>query len=158
VTTWPLTPSVTRRRLGRSSNLPPSLGHPRASPCDVAREHLRRARTRSIAACLRPPYTLPRTPSIGLMLNLAIEPSSYAIIVRSRARAPHPFERCEPALLVREEPPPRPTLRLLGSPRGSPRRHLEDASHRSLQPTFRYEHSYIVRFPRPRLAPWSPRP
>ena len=96
---------------------------------------LRRARTRSIAACLRPPHTAPRTPSIGLMPNLAIGPSSYAIIVRSRARAPHPFERREPALLVWEEPPRRPTLHILGSPRGSPRLHREDASHRSLQPT-----------------------
>lgn len=111
-----------------------------------------------MAACLRPPYTAPRTPSIGLMSPLAIGPSSYAIIVRSRARAPHPFERREPALLVREEPPRRPTLRLLGSPRGSPRLRREDASHRPLQPTFRYEHTYLARLPRPRLSPRRPPP
>jgi hypothetical protein len=36
-----------------------------------------------MAACLRPPYTLPRTPSFGLMLSLAAEPSSLAITVRN---------------------------------------------------------------------------
>jgi hypothetical protein len=114
---------------------------------------LRRARIRSPAACLRPLYTAPRTPSVGLMSNLAMGPSSYAIIVRSRARAPHPFERREPALLVREEPPRHPTLRLLGSPRGSPRLHREDASNRPLQPTLDTSTRIIARFPRPRLAP-----
>jgi len=56
---------------------------PHAAPCDEAHSDLRRARTRSIAACLRPPYTLPRTPSFGLMLSLAAEPSSFAITVRN---------------------------------------------------------------------------
>lgn len=36
--------------------------------------------------------------------------------------------------------------------------HRKDASHRSLQPTFRYEHPYLDRFPRSRLAPRSPPP
>jgi hypothetical protein len=51
-------------------------------------------------ACLRPPYALPRAPSFGLMPNLAVRPSPYAIPIRSRVRAPHPFERRRPALLV----------------------------------------------------------
>jgi len=70
------------------------------------------------------------------MLNLAAEPTSYAMTVRWRARDPHPFEPREHALLVEEEPPRCPTLRPLGSPLGSPWLRWEDASHRSLQPTF----------------------
>jgi len=55
---------------------------PRATPCGEAHGDLRLARTRSIAACLRPPYTLPRTPSFGLMPSLAAQPSLFAITVR----------------------------------------------------------------------------
>lgn len=55
-----------------------------------------------MAACLRPPHIASRTPSIGLMQNLAASPTSFALLVQSRARAPHPFTRREPALLVHE--------------------------------------------------------
>jgi hypothetical protein len=64
----------------RRSSVPPASPITRAPHLAIKHpsDH-RRARTRSIAACLRPLYTLPRTPSIGLMPNLAIEPSSFAI-------------------------------------------------------------------------------
>lgn len=88
-----------------------------------------------MTACLRPPHDTPRTPSFGLMPNLAAGPSSFAKTVRSRSRAQHPFGLRAPALLVREELLRPPTLRPLGSPRGSPRLRREDASHRPLQPT-----------------------
>ena len=122
--------------LTQELHLLPSPSSPRAAPFDEARSDLRRARARRTTACLRPSYALPRAPSFGLMLNLAAEPSSYAITVRSRARAPHRFEPRAPALLVEEEPPRCPTLRRLGSPRGSPWMRWEDVSHRPLQPTF----------------------
>jgi hypothetical protein len=139
--------------LTQELQLPPS---PSTRSPHLAMKHastLRRARARCTAACLRLPYTVPRTPSIGLMPNLAIGPSSYAITVRSRARAPHPFEQREPALPCRERAaaPPYPAPPWLAS------RLTLIALERCFSPISatdpRYEHSYIARFPRPRLAP-----
>jgi hypothetical protein len=92
------------------------------------------------------------------MPNLAAGPSSFAKTVRSRSRAQHPFGQRAPALLVREEPPRPPTLRPLGSPRGSPRLRREDASHRPLQPTLDTSTRPFARLPSPQLAPRRPPP
>lgn len=97
---------------------------------------LRRARTLHVTACLRRSRFASRTPSIGLMPNVAVGPSLARALLRIRVQALHPFEDHEPTFRVREEPPCPSTRRYLGSPRGSPQPRLEDASHRPLQPTF----------------------
>lgn len=139
--------------LTRELRLPPSLRSPRASPQSFDRSEaqsgLRHARTRRMNAYLRPPYVLPRTPSFGLMPNLAVWPSPCAIPVRSHARAPHPFERRRPALLVfgRAASPPYPAPPRLAS------RLTLAALGRCVSPTsatdIRYEHPKFRSIPEP---------
>jgi len=131
---------------------------PHAAPCDEAHSDLRRARTRSIAACLRPPYTLPRTPSFGLMLSLAAEPSSFAITVRNVRRAPHPYRAthaCSPCP-ERAAAPPCPAPPWLAS------RLTLNSPGRCVSPTsatdVRNEHPKIARLPSPQLALRRPPP
>jgi hypothetical protein len=85
-------------------------------------------------------HTPSRTPSVGLMLDLAIEPERRGLLVlHVRVRAlQHPSRASAgtPFLMSRKEQPHRPTLPRLDAPRGPPRRRRQDASHRLLQPTF----------------------
>jgi len=118
---------------------------------------LRRARALRIAACLRLPHVAPRTPSVGLMFNLAAEPSPYATTVKeNRLTSSIPFREtraCLPCPGRAAAPlypaPPWFTFRLTLT---SPGRYVAPTSATDPQ----NEHSLFARLPSPQLALWWP--
>jgi hypothetical protein len=101
-----------------------------------------------VTACLRLPHGAPRTPSFGLMSNLAARPSSHAETVRNRARAQHPSQSARACLPC----PGRAAAPSYSAPPWLASRLTSTAQKRCLSPTsatdVRYEHPTIRSTPK----------